>query len=65
MFVFRITSYIPSDQLEECEGKKSFRFKMPYTIKRRKKPCHFRRAPFPSVLSAHPLAPHRPVFLTL
>lgn len=31
LFVFQITGYIPTDHLEECEGKKFFQFKMPYT----------------------------------
>ena len=43
LFVFRITGYIPTDHLEECEGKKFFQFKMPYTITRRKR-LGFRRA---------------------
>ena len=37
VFVFWLTSYIPSDYLEECEGKKSFCYKMSYKFKRRKK----------------------------
>ena len=49
LFVFWITSYIPNDYLEQCEGKKFFQFKMPYTITRRKWPS-FRQALCPLFL---------------
>lgn len=54
LFVFWITSYIPTMIIWK-NVKKFFRFKMPYTIKGRRKWPSFRRTTFPSLTFASSL----------